>query len=92
MSSLLDYDLLTIIDIDALGAGLAAQAHTVERVPCLAVKGHLARLGVEGADAGYLTVRSYQLDGDALRQFLLRSSCTPCHGAGIDGDALSMLN
>ena len=29
----LNRDLFTIVDIDALGAGLAAQAHTVERVP-----------------------------------------------------------
>ena len=52
MFSLLDYNLTSIVDIDALSAGLAAQAHTVERVPCLAVEGHLARLGVNLADGG----------------------------------------
>ena len=34
----LNRDLFTIVDIDALGAGLAAEADAVEGVPCLAVK------------------------------------------------------
>ena len=76
VSSLLNYDLFTIINIQSLLGGLAAQAHAVERVPCLAVKGHLARLGVERADGGCLAVAAYQAHDDALWQFLVRSSCT----------------
>ena len=36
--SLLYYNLFTIVDIDAFGAGLAAEADAVEGVPCLAVE------------------------------------------------------
>ena len=68
VSSLLDYNLTSIVDIDALGAGLAAQAHTVERVPCLAVEGHLARLGVNLADGGSLAAAADEAHGDALGQ------------------------
>ena len=38
LHSLFDYNLFTIVDIDALGAGLAAEADAVEGVPCLAVE------------------------------------------------------
>jgi len=48
LHSLFDYNLFSVVDIDALGAGLAAQAHTVQRVPCFAVEGHFARLGKAG--------------------------------------------
>ena len=68
MSSLLDYNLTSIVDIDALSAGLAAQAHTVERVPCLAVERDFARLGVEGADGGCLAAAADEAHGDALGQ------------------------
>ena len=63
VSSLLDYNLLTVVDIDALGAGLAAQAHTVERVPCLAVEREFARLGVEGADGGCFAAAADEAHG-----------------------------
>ena len=68
VSSLLDYNLTSIVDIDALGAGLAAQAHTVEGVPCLAVEGHLARRGVNLADGGSLAAAADEAHGDALGQ------------------------
>ena len=64
----LNRDLFAIVDIDALSAGLAAQAHTVERVPCLAVEGHLARLGVNLADGGSLAAAADEAHGDALGQ------------------------
>ena len=38
LHSLFDYNLFTIINIDALRAGLAAEFYAVEGVPCLAVK------------------------------------------------------
>lgn len=44
-------------------------------VPCLAVEGHFARLGVDGADAVCLAVAAYQAHSDALRQFLVGSRC-----------------
>ena len=68
LHSLFDYNLFTIVDIDALGAGLAAQAHTVERVPCLTVEREFARLGVEGADGGSLAAAADEAHGDALGQ------------------------
>ena len=81
LHSLFDYNLFTIVDIDALGAGLAAEADAVEGVPCFAVEGHFARLGVERADGGSLAAGRNEFDGDALRQFL-SSCCAASHSAG----------
>ena len=63
VSSLLDYNLFSVVDIDALGAGLATKFHTIEGVPCLAVEGHLARLGVNLADGGSLAAAADEAHG-----------------------------
>ena len=82
----LNRDLFTIVlalqatrgraDIDALGAGLAAQAHTVEGVPCLAValgfaallvkEREFARVGVNLADGSSFAAAADEAHGDAL--------------------------
>ena len=80
----LNRDLFAIVDIDALGAGFAAQTHTVERVPCLAVEGHLARLGVNLADGGCFAVAADEAHGDALGQ-VVGGGCAgqaACRGRG----------
>ena len=64
----LNRDLFAIVDIDAFGAGLAAEADAVEGVPCLAVERDFARRGVKGADGGSLAAAADEAHGDALGQ------------------------
>ena len=74
----------SIINIQSLLGGLAAQAHTVERVPCLAVEREFARLGVEGADGGCFAAAADEAHGDALGQ-VVGGGCAgqaACRGRG----------
>ena len=69
VSSLLDYNLFTIINIQSLLGGLTAELMSAHVIPTAKV--NLASLGVERADGCCLAIAAYQAHSDALRQFLL---------------------